>query len=140
MGQLVEERRAIEGGSWPDDLPVAATAAVVSGLGWVSARLAGIDLAVRTGSGTQRVNLVAVVVTAVVVAMGAGGLLRALERRTDAALRWWTGTASAVLVLSFVGPLGARTVAAGLVLSGLHLLVGGVVVVGLRQRRRGRVA
>jgi hypothetical protein len=140
MGQLVGERAEIDCGSWRDDLPVAATAALVSGLGWVSARSAGIDLAVRTGSGTQHVSLVSVVVTAVVVAMAAGGLLRALERRTDAALRWWTTIASAVLVVSFVGPLGARTVAAGLVLAGLHLLVGGVVVVAFRRRRRGRVA
>jgi hypothetical protein len=140
MGQLVEERVRRRPGSWRDDLPVAATAAVVAGLGWACERLAGIDLAVRTGSGTQHVNVVSVIVTSVVVAMVAGGLLRVLERRTPDALRIWTMVAGGVLVVSLAGPLGAVTLDAGLALATLHVLVGAVVILGLRRSRRGRVA
>jgi hypothetical protein len=140
MEQLLEERVRPGRASWRDDLPVAATAAVASAVGWAIARLCGIDLVVRTGSGTQHVNVVSVLVTSAVVAMAAGGLLRALERRTPAALRVWTAIAGGVLVVSLAGPLGAQSRAAGLVLAGLHVLVAGVVIGGLRRGRRGRVA
>lgn len=139
MGQLVEER-VRRRGSWQDDLPVAATAAAVAGLGWACERLAGIDLLVRTGSGTQPVNLVSVIVTSVVVTLVAGGLLRLLERRTGEALRTWTMIAGGVLLVSLAGPLGALTLDAGLALATLHCLVGAVVILGLRRSRRGRVA
>lgn len=140
MGQSVEKRTGSGTRAWRDDLPVAATAALVAGLGWAAARLCGVDLAVRAGTGTQHVNMVSVAVTAVVVTMVGGGLLRVLERRTPAALRLWSMIAAVVLLVSMVGPLGARTAPAGLVLAGLHLLVGGVVLVGLTRRGRGRVA
>jgi hypothetical protein len=122
---------------------VAAGAAAV---GWVLAtQVASVDLAVRARSGTQHVNVVSVVVTAVVVAMAGAGLLRFLERRTTHAVRTWTVIASVVWVLSLAGPLGARTVAAGLWLAALHVVVGSVVmgwvvmgwvVVGPRRRPR----
>jgi len=99
-----------------------------------------VDLVVRTGSATQHVNVVSVVVTAVVVTIAGGGLLRVLERRAKAAVGLWTTIAAAVLLVSLAGPLGAENVAAGLVLAGLHLVVGGVVIVGLRRSARGRVA
>jgi succinate dehydrogenase hydrophobic anchor subunit len=83
---------------------------------------------------------VSVIVTAVVVTLAAGGLLRVLERRTPRARRLWTGTASAVWVVSFAGPATATTPLAGLALAALHLVVGAVVIVGLRRRHPDRVA
>lgn len=145
MGQPAQEHarrrvRSCRVRSWRDDLPVAAVAALASGLGWAVATLCGVDLVVRTGSATQHVNVVSVVVTAVVVTIAGGGLLRVLERRTKSAVRLWTTIAAAVLLVSLAGPLGAETVAAGSVLAGLHLVVGGVVIVGLRRSTSGRVA
>ena len=84
------------------------------------------------------VGLVSVVVTAVVVAVAGAGLLRVLERRTPEARRVWTGVAMAVWVVSLVGPASARTVQAALTLAALHLVVGAVVIVGLRRRHADR--
>jgi hypothetical protein len=130
----VAERQSVRVGTWERDTPVALTAGAVSALGWWTARLSGIDLAVRSGSGTQHVNVVSAIVVAMVAAFVGGMALRVLARRTDAALKVWTIVAYACLAVSLVGPLGATTLAAGLVLVGLHLMVGGVVICGLRRR------
>jgi len=50
----------------------------------------------------------------------------------------WTGVAMAVWVVSLVGPASARTVQAALTLAALHLVVGAVVIVGLRRRHADR--
>jgi len=135
VSQLVEERTEQRTRRWRDDWPVAVVAAGAAAAVWVVAtQVASVDLAVRAGSGTQHVNVVSVIVTAVVVAMAGAGLLRFLERRTAQARTIWTAIAVAVWVVSLAGPLGARSVAAGLWLAVLHLVVGGVVVVGLRRR------
>ena len=102
---------------------------------WLAAKAAGIDLAVHSGHGSRPIGLVSVIVTAVVVALVAAGLLRVLERRTTNGLRTWTTIALVVWALSFVGPLSAMTVGAGLVLAAMHLAVGAVVVGGLRHTR-----
>ncbi len=91
-------------------------------------------LAVHSGSGTREIGLVSVLVTATVVTLAAGGLLRVLERRTPRAEGLWTGFALAALAASLAGPVGAVTLAAGLALASMHLVVGGVVIVGLRRR------
>ena len=98
----------------------------------------GVDLAVDSRSGSRDIGLVSVIVTAMVVALAAGGLLRVLERRTARAGRVWTGLALAVLVASLAGPAGAATPSAGLALAAMHLVVGAVVIVGLRRRIAGR--
>jgi hypothetical protein len=102
---------------------------------WLVAKAVGIDLAVHSGDGSRPVGLVSVIATVVVVALVAGGLLRVLERRTTNGLRTWTVIALSVWALSFVGPLSAMTVGAGLVLATMHLTVGAVVVGGLRRTR-----
>ncbi|HEX5088824.1 MAG TPA: DUF6069 family protein [Nocardioides sp.] len=135
MSQLIEERTEQRMRRWRDDWPVAVVAAAAAAVVWVLAtQVASVDLAVRSGSGTQHVNVVSVIVTAVVVAMAGAGLLRFLERRTARPLTTWTAIASIVWALSLVGPLGARSAAAGLWLAALHVVVGAVVVVGLRRR------
>jgi putative Ca2+/H+ antiporter (TMEM165/GDT1 family) len=136
MTQVAERRGGSRERRWRDDWPVAVAAAGAAAAVWVAATQVGsVELAVRAGSGTQHVGVVSVVVTAVVVAMAGAGLLRFLERRTPDGLTVWTAIAVATWVVSFVGPLGARTVASGLVLAAMHAVVGAIVVVGLRRTR-----
>jgi len=117
------------------DAAVVLVATVVATLVWAGAQTAGIDLLVRSGSGSREVTLGAVVLTPLLVGLAAVGLLRTLERRTARGLRTWTIVAVAVWALSFVGPISATHLSAGLVLATLHLAVGAVVVVGLRLSR-----
>jgi Family of unknown function (DUF6069) len=119
--------------SWTTDGLVAVGAAGLASVGWATARMGGVDLAVRSGSGTSNVSLASVVVVALVAGIAGAMLLRLLERRTASGLRVWTIVAAAVWALSLSGPLSARSLAAGGVLAALHLLVGGVVVLGLRH-------
>jgi hypothetical protein len=142
MSGLVQEQTSELVGTWRDDVTVAAVAAGAGALVWVVARALGVDLAVRSGSGTREIGLVSVIVTAVVVTLAAGGLLRVLARRTARAGRVWTGVALAVLVVSLAGPASAATWSAGMALAAMHLAVGGVVIVGLRRGivDHGRVA
>jgi hypothetical protein len=140
MNETVQDPVVQRVGTWRDDWPVAVVATGAAALVWVGATVAGVDVAVRSGSGTREVGLVSVIVTALVVAVAAAGLLRDLERRTPAARRVWTRIALAVWVVSFAAPAGARTLSAGLTLAALHLVVGAVVIVALRRRHADRVA
>lgn len=117
------------------DSAVVVIAGAFAALLWLGAKAAGIDLEVHSGAGAHPVGLVSAIVTSVVVAVVADGLLRVLERRTPNGLRVWTIAAVSVWVLSFLGPLSATTAGAGLVLATMHLAVGAVVVVGLRRTR-----
>lgn len=114
---------------------VVVAAGTVALLAWLAARAAGVDLAVRSGSGSREVGPSAVVLTALVVSGAGAGLLRLLERRTADGVRRWTVVAAAVWGLSFAGPLSATTASAGAVLAAMHLLVGAVVLGGLRRSR-----
>jgi hypothetical protein len=134
MSQQVQERDVRVSSRAPADGAVVLLAAGLAAVAWaVATQLAGIALTVRSGSGTTNVNVVSVIVTVAVVGLAGAGLLRLLERRTASALRIWTGIAVAVWVVSLAGPLGASTLAAGLALAVLHLVVGGTVIGGLRR-------
>src|SRR3954451_3941437 len=115
------------------DLAVAVMAAAAAALVWACARISDLHLEVRSGSGTTEVSAGSVIVTTLVVAAAGAGLLRLLERRTAKALRVWTIVAVTVWGLSFLGPLSATRPSTGLVLAVVHLLVGSVLVVGLRR-------
>jgi hypothetical protein len=117
------------------DAGVVLVATVVATLVWAGAHAAGVDLLVRSGSGSREVTLGAVVLTPLLVGLAALRLLRTLERRTARGLRTWTVVAVVVWALSFAGPISATHLSAGLVLATLHLAVGAVVVVGLRLSR-----
>jgi Family of unknown function (DUF6069) len=138
MSGAVQDRTGQAAATWRDDWLVAVVATVAAAVVWVGATVAGVDVEVGSGSSAHRVGLVSVVVTALVVAVAAAGLLRVLERRTPRARRVWTEIASAVWVVSLAGPIGARTMSAGLSLAALHLMVGAVVIVGLRRRHADR--
>ncbi len=117
------------------DAKVVLVAPAVAVVVWVAAKAAGVDLEVRSGSGTTQVALGSVIVTPLVVGAVAAALLRLLERRTAHGLRTWTVIAVIAWVLSFLGPLSATSLGAGLVLATMHLAVGAVVVGGLRLAR-----
>jgi hypothetical protein len=127
--------RVTESGSGEEKGRLVLVAAAAATALWLVARVAGIDLAVHAGDGSREVGLVSVIVTVVVVAIAATGLLRVLERRTTNGRRTWTIIAVTVWALSFLGPMTAMTVAAGLALAAMHLTVGAVVVGGLRRTR-----
>ncbi len=64
----------------------------------------------------------------------AGGPTVHRRRTTRALAVLWTAAALGVTVVSLAGPLAsAATVAAGLVLAGLHLLVAAVLVPAMRR-------
>ncbi|BCJ30475.1 DUF6069 family protein [Actinocatenispora sera] len=115
-----------------------ATAVVAAVLGWaVLAPVAGLDLIVTVGTGQQRIGAAAVIVATLVVGLAGWGLRALLDRLTGRARTVWTVIAATVLALSLLGPVGSAvgggTVAA---LIGLHLLVGLVLLLGLRTGRR----
>ncbi len=119
--------------SLPHWLTVGGGAPAVGTLVWVIAHpLLGIDL--RTGSGAHptTVGLPSVIVVSIVVATAGYALRRMLSGRANAT-RTWTVIAAVVLLLSLLGPLGARTAAAGVALAALHLAVGGTVITGVRR-------
>ena len=117
------------------DANVVLVAAALAVVVWAAAKAAGVDLEVRSGSGTTQVVLGSVIVTPIVVGFVAAALLRLLERRTQSGLRTWTVVAVVAWALSFLGPLSATSLEAGLVLATMHLAVGAVVVGGLRHAR-----
>ncbi len=138
MSETVQDRAVQAVGTWRDDWPVAVVAAGAAAVVWVVGTVSGVDVAVRSGSSSRDVGLLSVVVTAVVVGAAGVGLLRILERRTPGARRVWTGVAMAVWVVSLAGPASARTVQAALTLAAIHLVVGAVVIIGLRRRHADR--
>lgn len=132
MDQQVDERAR----RWRDDWPLAVAAAVAAGVDWITVtQLAGVDLAVGSGSGARQVGLVSVIVCALIVTLAASGLLRFLETRTAHARPIWTAVALVVGLLSLAGPLGASSLQAGLALVSLHAVVASVVLVGLLRGR-----
>jgi hypothetical protein len=99
----------------------------------VLAKAFGIELQAKQGS-TIQVGLVAVLFAAVAMAFAGWALLAILERKTIAARKTWTIVAVIACVLSLGSPLtGGIGTGAKLGLASLHLLVGAVVILGLRR-------
>jgi hypothetical protein len=129
MTNLGVETRETRAGTTRGDLGVVAgalVAAVVTWALWTEA--AGITLAAEG----RDVGLGAVIVTTLLVSAAGVGLARVLGRRT-AGVRTWTFVAAGVWVLSLLGPLGATTTSAVVALASLHLVVGAVVLFGVRR-------
>ncbi len=114
-----------------------AAAVVAAVLAWlIAVPIVGIDLVVRPGGGAaQQVGLGSVVAVSLLASLLGWGLLALLERLVSRrALTAWTVVAVVVLMLSLSGPLTAATnaaVAIALVL--MHLVVGAVLIMGLRR-------
>lgn len=100
----------------------------------ITGPIMGIDLQVRAGTGVQTVEGLTVVVFSVATGLAGWALLTLLRKVTRKAETVWRVIASLVLVVSLLGPLGATSVATGVVLVTMHLVVGGVLLVGLPYR------
>ncbi|NEA30423.1 DUF6069 family protein [Streptomyces sp. SID13031] len=97
------------------------------------AQVFGITLEAKQGS-VVRIGAVSVFVASVAMAFAGWGLLALLERRTLAARETWTSVALIACILSLGGPLTSGIgIGAKLGLASLHLLVGSVVILGLRR-------
>ena len=114
-----------------------AAAVVAAVLAWlIAVPIVGIDLVVRPGGGAaQQVGLGSVVAVSLLASLLGWGLLALLERLASRrALTAWTVVAVVVLMLSLSGPLTAATNAAVAIALGLmHLVVGAVLIMGLRR-------
>ncbi|MEU8223917.1 DUF6069 family protein [Kribbella sp. NPDC048915] len=118
-------------------LLVVGAAALAALADWlVLGPLAGISLDARQG-GTQHIGAGAIAVSTVVVAFAGWGLLAILERRTPRAQNIWTLIAAIVCTTSLFSPLDSGIgLGAKLGLASLHLVVGAVVIFGLRRTTR----
>lgn len=115
-------------------LAVVGIAAVAALLDWVIlAPVAGLTLTARQG-GVQHIGAPAVVISTIVVTFAGWALLSILERRTPRARHIWTIVATIVCITSLGSPLtnGIGT-GAKLGLASLHLVVGVIVILGLRR-------
>jgi Family of unknown function (DUF6069) len=120
--------------SGPRRLVVVGMAAAAALVDWVIlVPLAGLTLTARQG-GTQHIGAAAVLISTVFVSFAGWGLLAILERRTPRARDIWTIVATIVCITSLGSPL-TNGIGAGakLGLASLHLVVGAVVVLGLRR-------
>lgn len=115
-------------------------AATGAGLaGWaVAVPLAGIDLAVHQGGAVRPVGPAAVALACLVAGSAGWALLAVLERRPGQPNRAWLAVALIALAVSLAGPAGAVTVAGGVALAGLHLIVGAVLIFGFASAARPR--
>ncbi|WP_432876254.1 DUF6069 family protein [Kribbella sp. CA-245084] len=115
-------------------LVVVAVAAAAALADWaILAPLAGLALTARQG-GIQHIGAAAVLAATVVVAFAGWGLLAILERRSPRARDTWTVIATIVCVLSLGSPLtNGIGLGAKLGLASLHLIVGAIVILGLRR-------
>ena len=114
----------------------------------VAGPLAGVDLGVHVGSGTQHIGPATVVAVSILAGLAGWALLAVLEHFTPRARAIWTTAAVTVLALSLAGPLsGGATTAAKVALTGMHLAAAGVLIpmlasssvpAGRYPRRRSR--
>jgi len=102
---------------------------------WLAAvPLAGIDLAAQPvpGSAVQPVGPVSVVVSALAAGLVAWAARAMLDRAGTRGRAIWTGIAAVALLVSLAGPLGAgATMAAGIVLASMHVVVGATLIAAL---------
>lgn len=119
--------------------PAAVLAGVTGALaGWLIADpVGGIDLRVIMNDEPTTVGPLDAGGVALAAGLAAWGALALSERAGEEVRRPWTALALTVLVLSLAGPLtAAETTEATLALLGLHLLVGAILIVALRQTIR----
>ncbi|MFC8733080.1 DUF6069 family protein [Luteimicrobium sp. NPDC057192] len=117
------------------------TAAAAALLLWtLVVPVGGLDLragGAGTGSGgdAPTVGPVNVLFIAVVAGMAAWAVAAWLRRR-GGSRRAWFGVATAVLAASLAGPVSASTLASGVVLVAMHVVVGGILALGYARAWR----
>ena len=117
-------------------LIVIGAGAAAAALIWtIAVPVFGGQLLVRFGAGApQAVGLGFVVAGSVAAPLLGWALLAFLERRTSRAGTLWTRTACVVLLVSFALPLSAGvTISTKTTLMLMHIVVGSVVIIGLRR-------
>ncbi|WP_143054905.1 DUF6069 family protein [Nocardioides luteus] len=120
---------------WPRIAGVAAVAAVAATAVWLLWTAAGgVDLAVKSGADAQEIGIGSVIISSLLIGLAGGALLRWWEGRSERGTRRWTMLAVGIAVVSLITPTSALTVAAGLGLASLHVVVAVVVIAGLRRR------
>ncbi|GGR50672.1 peptidoglycan/LPS O-acetylase OafA/YrhL [Nocardioides luteus] len=120
---------------WPRIVGVAAASAMAATAVWLLwDAVGGVEMAVRSGTGSQQIGIGSVIVSSLVIAMLGGALLRWWQSRSERATRRWTLLAVGIAVVSLITPTSALSLAAGLALVSLHLVVAVVVIAGLRRR------
>jgi len=96
--------------------------------------VAGLTLDARQGGVLQHVGAPAIAISTAAVAFAGWALLAVLERYTVAARKAWTIVAVLACLTSLVSPLTSGIgIGAKLGLASFHLLVGAIVIVGLRR-------
>ena len=135
MLEMTEENPTRTRSRWRADLGVGVAAGLLAGAAWMVWTIVGVEFDVPSSDGTREVGIVAVLASAWVMGLLGAMALRLLEALTSRGLTIWTVLATASLVLSFGGPMGATTIEASLALASLHVVVGTVVIFGLRAVR-----
>jgi hypothetical protein len=114
---------------------LAATATAVA-IWVVAVPVLGLDLAARPiGGAVQQIGPIPVVVVSLLAGLLGWLVLALLERLTSRAGLIWRVIAGLVLLVSLLGPLAAINLAATGVLLALHLVVGGILILGLPRGR-----
>jgi hypothetical protein len=111
-------RAALRCLAWPVPPAVAGTLIV-----WGVARLGDVDLVVGTGAEARTVGWVSVAVVSALAAAAGSLLLAVMARRLRRGRAWWAAVATAVLLLSLGGPLGAANAQAVATLVAMHVVV-----------------
>ena len=117
------------------------TAAAAALLLWtLVVPVGGLDLRASgagTGSGGDGPTVRPVNVLFIAFAAGMGAWFVASRmRRRGVPRRAWFGVTIAVLAVSLAGPVSAATFASGVVLVGMHVLVGGILALGYARAWR----
>lgn len=110
-----------------------AVAVVLGLIGWtIASPVLGVPMRVRVTPDAPviEVNIFSVLIAGLLVGLIGAGLLALLERFTTRARLVWTIAAVVVLLVSLAGPLGGVKPSTVVALICLHLLVGGVLIVG----------
>jgi hypothetical protein len=117
--------------------PLAATAAAV--IVWVIAHsVLDIDLKAKAAGGdTMEIGLPLVIGVTLMVGFAAWGVVALLDRKPSSARTRWTVIASAVFLVSLLGPAGSgQGGSAKVALLCLHLVVALVLIPGLARTAR----
>ncbi|TQL69878.1 hypothetical protein FB381_3799 [Nocardioides albertanoniae] len=135
MTTVLNETRERSRVAWPRVAAVAAAAAAAAAVTWMLwTQVGGVDLEAKTGSESQQIGIGAVIVSTLLIALVGGALLRWWQGHAERGARRWTMLAVGIAVVSLITPTSALTVAAGLGLASLHVVVAVVVIAGLRRR------
>ncbi|MBW9207351.1 hypothetical protein KV097_15515 [Mumia sp. zg.B17] len=125
-------------GTFLDDLAAAVVSAAAAAFVWLLwSQVIGVELEVKGfGGGVQEVGVVSVVLSTVAFVLVGAALLRWMQRRSEAGLRWWTWIATAFAVVSLMSPTSALSARAVVALVSIHVVVAAVAILWLRHVHR----